>query len=135
MSELQELLSRRLQLSQTAEAARTRVTVRLTYDRHQKLVRLAAAFGMSKTATCEDITDAAIQDAWNHYLSTLDPDEVQDILRAMDDEADGDSQAVHWEAVESQRLADDQAQADAFARSMEDHPGTAVLLVPANGVR
>ena len=79
MSELQELLSRRLQ-HEPRDSTQYRVTVRLGSDLHRRLVHLAAAFGMSKTATCEDITAAAINDSWTLYLESLDDDERHDLL-------------------------------------------------------
>lgn len=88
MSELTELLTRRLTPSAEEDEPQQvyRVTVRMDYDTHQKLVRLASAFGASKTATCEDITVAAVKDAWEHYVCTLDEAHAGELYYEMEQE-------------------------------------------------
>lgn len=86
MSELEEWMNRRLQ-SEARDSTQYRVTVRLGWDLHRKLVKLAAVCNMSKTAACEDIAAAAIKDAWAYYMASLDDAERAELLYDMDEEA------------------------------------------------
>jgi predicted transcriptional regulator len=84
MSDLQNWLARRLDTSSDPRLPSFRVTSRLDFHTHEKLMTLAEAMEMSKTACAEEILSHAVSDAFNLYTERLEPGELDELKREME---------------------------------------------------
>ncbi len=57
-----------------------RITTRLDDRAHWKLVTMSAKFGMSKSATAEDLLESAIADAFKIFFTSLNDNEKAEIV-------------------------------------------------------
>ncbi len=81
MSRVESLVKQKLS-PRAGEVAPTanRITVRLDDRAHWKLVTMSTRFGMSKSATAEDLIESAIDDAFKLFFNMLDDDGKAEIL-------------------------------------------------------
>jgi hypothetical protein len=81
MSYVESLVKQKLnpRVGDTTPAA-NRITVRLDDKAHWKLVTMSTRFGMSKSATAEDLLESAIADAFKVYFDMLADEEKAHIL-------------------------------------------------------
>lgn len=118
MSHVESLVKQKLNpLVRDAATAANRITVRLDDNAHWKLVTMSARFGMSKSATAEDLLESAIADAFKVYFGMLTDEEKSELLHYI-------HSTSQFSAIdEALELADEETLERLSALFSKDHPG------------